>query len=90
MSADNCNLTLLGVPMAFKSGADTARIQKAIDLVEKRYEDQMQRSRGGQGKDVLLTFMALGLADELLQLYKQREEEHQCLQSLLSKIEEAK
>lgn len=84
------DLSVLGIPIAFKPGADTARVREAIGLVERRFEIQLQRSRGGQAKDVLLTFMALGLADELLQLQKQQEEEHERVRSLLSKIEEAK
>ena len=84
------NLAVLGVPIAVKPGADTSRIQEAIDLVQKRYEAQVARSRGGQGKDVLLTFMALELADELLQLKRQQEAYLDRVQNLLNTIQEAK
>jgi len=84
---DNNNLTVLGVKIATKPGADTSRIRAAIEFMEERFESQQQRSRGGQGKDVLLTFMALGMADELLQLKKEREETLRRLEILLSQID---
>ena len=84
------NLAVLGVPIAVKPGADTSRIQEAIDLVQKRFEAQVARSRGGQGKDVLLTFMAFELADELLQLKRQQEAYLDRVQNLLNTIQEAK
>ncbi|MBR4746114.1 MAG: cell division protein ZapA [Desulfovibrio sp.] len=84
------NLAVLGVPIAVKPGADTSRIQEAIDLVQKRYEAQVARSRGVQGKDVLLTFLAFELADELLQLKRQQNEYLDRVQNLLNTIQEAK
>ena len=77
MSSDNSTLAVLGVQIAVKSGADTTRINEAIALVQKRYDDQVTRSHGSQGKDALLTFTALELADELLQLQKNQETERQ-------------
>ena len=84
------NLAVLGVPIAVKPGADTSRIQEAIDLVQKRDEAQVARSRGVQGKDVLLTFLAFELADELLQLKRQQEAYLDRVQNLLNAIQEAK
>ena len=90
MSSDNSTLAVLGVQIAVKSGADTTRINEAIALVQKRYDDQVTRSHGSQGKDALLTFTALELADELLQLQKNQEAERQRVQDLLTKIQDAK
>ena len=90
MSSVNSTLAVLGVQIAVKSGADTARINEAIALVQKRYDDQVTRSHGSQGKDALLTFTALELADELLQLQKNQETERQRVQDLLTKIQDAK
>ena len=84
------NLAVLGVPIAVKPGADTSRIQEATALVQKRFEDQVARSRGVQGKDVLLTFLAFELADELLQLKRQQEAYLDRVQNLLNTIQEAK
>ena len=44
-----------------------SRVKDAVALVEKRFADQKLRSRGGQNRETLLTFLALGLADDLLQ-----------------------
>lgn len=90
MSSDNSTLAVLGVQIAVKSGADTTRINEAIALVQKWYDDQVTRSHGSQGKDALLTFTALELADELLQLQKNQETERQRVQDLLTKIQDAK
>ena len=90
MSSDNSTLAVLGVQIAVKSGADTTRINEAIALVQKRYDDQVTRSHGSQGKDALLTLTALELADELLQLQKNQEAERQRVQDLLTKIQDAK
>jgi len=90
MSSDNSTLAVLGVQIAVKSGADTSRIEEAIALVQKRYDAQVTRSHGSQGKDALLTFTALELADELLQLQKKKEAECQRVQNLLNKIQDAK
>ena len=90
MSSDNSTLAVLGVQIAVKSGADTTRINEAIALVQKRYDDQVTRSHGSQGKDALLAFTALELADELLQLQKNQEAERQRVQDLLTKIQDAK
>lgn len=90
MSSDNSTLAVLGVQIAVKSGADTTRINEAIALVQKRYDDQVTRSHWSQGKDALLTFTALELADELLQLQKNQEAERQRVQDLLTKIQDAK
>lgn len=90
MSSDNSTLAVLGVQIAVKPGADTTRINEAIALVQKRYDDQVTRSHGSQGKDALLTFTALELADELLQLQKNQEAERQRVQDLLTKIQDAK
>ena len=90
MSSDNSTLAVLGVQIAVKSGADTTRINEAIALVQKRYDDQVTRSHGSQGKDALLTFTALELADELLQLQKNQETERQRVQDLLTKIQDEK
>ena len=67
MSQETVTLSVLGLEVAFRSTADMARVKEAVDLVEKRFADQKIRSRGGQNRETLLTFLALGLADDLLQ-----------------------
>ena len=67
MSQETVTLSVLGIDVAFRSSADMARVKEAVALVEKRFADQKIRSRGGQNRETLLTFLALGLADDLLQ-----------------------
>lgn len=71
MSGQNFTLAVLGIEIPFRAGIERARIEAVRDLLEERFAAQKQRSHGGQSKEILLTFMALGLADDLLQLRKQ-------------------
>ena len=89
MNQDTINLTVLGLSIAFKPGADMRRVQEAVRLVEERFADQKLRFHGGQTKDILLTFMALGLADDLLQSQKEQTDVQNRVEVLLSKIEES-
>lgn len=89
MSQENINLTVLGLDISFKPGADMERVQRAVRLMEERFADQKLRSRGGQSKDVLLTFLALGLADDLLQSKIKLDDVQNRITSLLYKIEES-
>ena len=63
------------------------RVQEAVRLVEERFTDQKLRFHGGQTKDILLTFMALGLADDLLQSQKELAGVQDRVTAMLSKIE---
>lgn len=65
------------------------RVKSAVRLVEERFADQKLRSHGGQSKDILLTFLALGLADDLLQSQKKSADVQNRISSLLSQIEES-
>lgn len=87
MNQDTINLTVLGLSIAFKPGADMRRVQEAVRLVEDRFADQKLRFHGGQTKDILLTFIALGLADDLLQSQKEQTDVQNRVSALLSKIE---
>ena len=89
MNQDTINLTILGLSIAFKPGADMRRVQEAVRLVEDMFADQKLRFHGGQTKDILLTFIALGLADDLLQSQKEQTDVQNRVEALLSKIEES-
>lgn len=89
MNQENVNLTVLGLEISFKPGADMERVQRAVRLMEERFADQKLRSHGGQSKDILLTFLALGLADDLLQSKIKLDDVQNRITSLLSKIEES-
>ena len=87
MNQEAINLTVLGLSIAFKPGADMDRVQEAVRLVEERFTDQKLRFHGGQTTDILLTFMALGLADDLLQSQKELAGVQDRVTAMLSKIE---
>ena len=89
MNQENINLTVLGLEISFKPGADMERVQRAVRLMEERFADQKLRSHGGQSKDILLTFLALGLADDLLHSKIKLDDVQNRITSLLSKIEES-
>ena len=89
MNQENINLTVLGLEISFKPGADMERVQRAVRLMEERFADQKLRSHGGQSKDILLSFLALGLADDLLQSKIKLDDVQNRITSLLSKIEES-
>ena len=87
MSDNNINLTVLGFDIAFRAGADMERARDAARLVEERFANQKTRSRGGQSREMLLTFLALGLADDLLQLKKTQNDARLRIAALLARIE---
>lgn len=89
MSDANVNLTVLGFEIAFRAGADMERAREAAQLVEERFALQKTRSQGAQSKEMLLTFLALGLADDLLQLKKMQNETQRRLAALLARIEDS-
>lgn len=80
---------VLGLDISFKTGTDMDRVKEAAALIEKMYADQKRRARGKQTKDSLLTYVALGLADELLKMKIWREQVEERLDSLLAKIEKS-
>ena len=87
VSDTNINLTVLGYDIAFRAGADMERARDAARLVEERFALQKTRSQGGQSREMLLTFLALGLADELLQLEKKQNDARRRIAALLARIE---
>ncbi|MDR2573419.1 MAG: cell division protein ZapA [Desulfovibrio sp.] len=62
---ENINLTVLGREVAFRAGADMERVRNAARLLEERFAEL--KLRGGQSREVLLMYLALGLADDVLQ-----------------------
>jgi len=81
------NLTVLGLDISFRAEADLERVENAKALVEERFE--RLRFHGGRiGKEALLTFLVLGLADDLLQSHDQLADTQNRIDALLTKIEE--
>lgn len=79
-------LSVLGLDIAFKTDADGERVQAAKELIEDRY--QALEARGLRlGKQKLLIFLALGLADDYLQVTELMQGEKDALQRLQDKID---
>lgn len=82
------NLTVLGLEVSFKAEADPKRVEQAKALVEERFN--RLKFHGRQlSKEKLLTFLVLGLADDLLQSNRQEADMRSRMEALLAKIEES-
>ncbi len=80
-------LTLLGLEVNFRAGVDAERVDRARMLVEERFE-KLRLHGGRTSKEMLLTFLVLGLADDLLQAQEELGSTKERLDSMLAKIEE--
>jgi len=81
-------LTVLDLEVSFKTQADHERVQAAKELLEDRYKELTQHGRR-LSKEKLLTFLALGLADDLLQNREDLDAFKERLASLDAKIDQA-
>lgn len=81
-------LTVLGLEVSFKAQADQERVLEAKKLLEERYEELSEHGRR-LSKEKLLTFLALGLADDLLQCNSDLDSLEGRLSGLLAAIEKA-
>ncbi len=79
------NFNVLGSEVSFKAEADPKRIDQAKELLEERY-NQLQQHGKQLSKEKLLTFLALALADDMLQAREEMEKSEKKLQSLLDTI----
>ncbi|GAB6177137.1 cell division protein ZapA [Desulfobaculum senezii] len=79
-------LSVLDLEVSFRAKADHTRVLKAKELLEERYREITQHGRR-LSKEKLLTFLALGLADDLLQSNRKLEELDGKLSDLLDKID---
>jgi Cell division protein ZapA. len=76
------NFTVLGQDVSFKAEADPIRIEQARVLLEERYEKLQQHGKQ-LSKEKLLTFLALALADDMLQAREEMQKSEQKVQSIL-------
>ncbi len=81
------SLSVLGTPVSFKAEADHQRVEEARSLVEERFA-RLGPGKANIGKEKLLVFLALGLADDLLQSTQKQREQELRLGRLLAKIDE--
>jgi len=79
-------LSILGLDLSFKTDAEPERVNSAKNLVEQRYN---MLKAGGKtlGKEKLLAFVALGLADDVLVSNQQLDDLDERVGKLLNKIE---
>lgn len=81
-------LTVLGLEVSFKAKADHERVQQAKNLLEERYRELNQHGRR-LSKEKLLTFLALGLADDILQQSRNLEQIDGRIGGILDRIADA-
>ena len=89
MPPEHSVLDVLGLSITFRPGADMDRAAKAASLVEERFEAQRLKTSGIQGKEMALIFLALGLADELLQMKNLQQEDLAAVWALCEKMEKS-
>lgn len=82
------NMTVSGVSVSFKAEADQKRVEDAKRLVEERYK-RLSPEGKQISKEKLLLFVAMGLADDLLQSNQRLRGQEESLARLLAKIDEA-
>jgi len=85
------NLTVLGLDISFHAEADPGRVENAKALVEERFarlKFHGGRARRDMSKEALLTFLVLGLADDLLQSHDQLADVQNRIDALLTKIDD--
>ena len=80
-------ITVLGIDLVFRAEASPEQVEEAKALVEGRFE-KLQQSGRLFSREKLLTFLALGLADDLIQAKKQAGAMQQRMQGILAEIEE--
>lgn len=80
------NLSVLGFDISFTTGADSARVEQARILVEESY-NKLQTQGKQLGKEKLLTFLALGMADELLQAQEDLAAQEKRMQNIVSRLD---
>ena len=80
-------ITVLGIDLVFKAEASPEQVEEARAMVEGRFE-KLQQSGRLFSREKLLTFLALGLADDLIQAEKQAGAMQQRMHGILAEIEE--
>jgi cell division protein ZapA len=79
------NFNVLGQDVSFKAEADPKRIEEAIVVLEERY-GKLQQHGKQLSKEKLLTFLALALADDMLQAKEEMERSGKKVQSILDRL----
>ena len=80
------SLSIVGLELSFTTDAEPQRVEAARKLVEQRY-NLLQAGGKTLGKEKLLAFVALGLADDMLMSNQQLERLRDRVGELLHKID---
>lgn len=80
------SLSIMGLELSFKTDAEPERVASAKALVEQRY-NVLQAGGKTLGKEKLLAFVALGLADDVIVSNQRLDDLQKRASSLLTKIE---
>lgn len=80
------SLSIVGLELSFTTDAEPQRVEAARKLVEQRY-NLLQAGGKTLGKEKLLAFVALGLADDMLLSNQRLDALHDRVGELLHKID---
>ena len=80
------SLSIVGLDLSFTTDAEPQRVEAARKLVEQRY-NLLQAGGKTLGKEKLLAFVALGLADDVLMSHQQLGDLETRVSKLLTKID---
>lgn len=89
MSQEASSLKVLGIEVNFMPGTNMEQANEAARYLENKFSARKARASHLHGKELLLVYVALGMADELLQLKNKQAELENKLSQLLAKIEES-
>lgn len=79
------SFNVLGQEVSFRAEADPKRIEQARVLLEERFTKLQQHGKQ-LNKEKLLTFLALALADDMLQAREELKESEKKVQSILDTV----
>lgn len=79
------SFNVLGQEVSFRAEADPKRIEQARVLLEERFTKLQQHGKQ-LNREKLLTFLALALADDMLQAKEELKESEKRVQSILDTL----
>lgn len=84
----NYSLDVLGLEINFKADADPQRLEQARKMLENRFAVLKEHGRH-LSKEKLLTFLALALADDLLEIQDLQQDTDQKVQKIITLIDKS-
>lgn len=83
----NYSLDVLGLELSFRADADPSRLEQARQMLENRYAILRQHGRH-LSKEKLLTFLALALADDLIESQMEKTQTENKVQKIMTLIDD--